>query len=258
MEGTDVDGLDLWDHHVTFKFFSVFVVLFKVHENWYSWGGKSKFHTSEESEMDSDEMSEVDVVDMWLSKGEDSVDSAEGGGDIKSPGGEFNLVLWVVELDSVFIDELAEEVTSDLEVLGETLWSDLLWPKLSTDLLELLGEEVEDLFPSDLVGCVLHNTGNKSIFASKIGSEVANDVVDGSMLVMLLEKSLKSETELEEVGSEDTSLVRHWLASIWVGASFFWLSAKGVESGDLDGKVLAFELLIEVGQHFFLKIYKYL
>ena len=246
MKGTDVDGLDLWDHHVTFKFFSVFVVLFKVHENWYSWGGKSKFHTSEESEMDSDEMSEVDVVDMWLSKGEDSVDSAEGGGDVKSPGSEFNLVLWVVELDSVFIDELAEEVTSDLEVLGETFWSDLLWPKLSTDLLELLGDEVEDLFPSDLVGGVLHNTGDKSVFSSKIGSEVANDVRDGIMLVMLLEKSLKSETELEEVGSEDTGLVGHCFASIWVRASFLWLSAEGVESSDLDGKVLGFDLLFEV------------
>ena len=77
MEGTDVDGFDLWDHHVTFEF-SVFVVLVKVHENWDSWGGKSKLHSSEESEMDSNEMSEVDVVDMWLSKGEDSVDSAEG------------------------------------------------------------------------------------------------------------------------------------------------------------------------------------
>ena len=246
MEGTDVDGFDLWDHDIVFDF-HLFVILLKVHEDWYGWGSESKLHTSEESEMDSDEMSEVDVVHMGLSQGEDSVDSAEGRGDIKSPCSELNLVLWVVELDSMLVDELTEEVTSDLEVLGETLWSNLLWPKLSTDLLELFGEEVEDLFPSDLVGCVLHNTRDKSIFASKIGSEVANDVRDRCMLVMLLEKSLKSETELEEVGSEDTSLVRHWLASIWVGASFFWLSAEGVESGDLDGKVLAFELLIEVG-----------
>ena len=108
--------------------------------------------------MDSDEMAEVGVVEMWLSEGENSVDSAEGGGDVKSEGGELNLILWVVELDSMFINELTEKVTSDLEVLGETLWSDLLWPKLSTNLLELLGEEIEDLFPSDLVGCVLYNT----------------------------------------------------------------------------------------------------
>lgn len=69
------------------------------------------------------------------------------------------------------------------------------------------------------------------------------------MLVMLLEKSLKAETELEEVGSEDTGLVRESLAGVWVGASFLWLSAEGVESGDLDTEILDFELigLFEVG-----------
>ena len=256
MEGTDVDGFDLWDHVIILDNFHLFVILLKVHEDWYGWGSESKLHTSEESEMDSDEMSEIDVVHMGLSQGEDSVDSAEGRGDIKSPGSELNLVLWVVELDSMLVDELTEEVTSDLEVLGETLWSDLLWPKLSTDLLELFGEEVEDLFPSDLVGGVLHNTGNQSVFASKIGSEVANDVRDRCMLVMLLEKSLKSETELEEVGSEDTGLVGQWFASIGVRASFLSFSAEGVESSNLDGKVLGFDLLFEVecGQHFYLKI----
>ena len=232
MEGTDVDGLDLWDHHVTFKFFSVFVVLFKVHENWYSWGGESKFHTSEESEMDSDEMSEVDVVDMWLSKGEDSVDSAEGRGDIKSPGSELNLVLWVVELDSVLVDELSNEVTGDLEVLGEACWSELLWPELSADLLELFGDEVEDFLPSDLVGGVLHDVGDESVLASEIGSEVRNHVVDGSVLVMLLEESLKSETELEEVSSQHTGLVGQWFASIWLIAVLISLSAESIESGD--------------------------
>ena len=123
-------------------------------------------------------MAEVDVVDMWLSLGEDSADSAEGGGDVKSEGGELNLVLWVVELDSVLIDELTEEVTSDLEVLGKTIWSDLLWPELSSNLLELFGKEIEDLFPSDLVGGVLDNTRDESVLSSKISSEVADDVLD--------------------------------------------------------------------------------
>ena len=179
-EGADVDGVHLWNILIRIilvvTFFEIF--LLEVHEDWWSWGGKSKLHTSEESEVDSDKMAEVDVVDMWLSLGEDSADSAEGGGDVKSEGGELNLVLWVVELDSVLIDELTEEVTSDLEVLGKTIWSDLLWPELSSNLLELFGKEIEDLFPSDLVGGVLDNTRDESVLSSKISSEVADDVLD--------------------------------------------------------------------------------
>ena len=102
------------------------------------------------------------------------------------------MVLWVVELDSVLVDELTNEVTGDLEVLGEALWSDLLWPELSADLLELVGDEVEDFLPSDLVGSVLKDVGDESVLASEIRSEVADDVLDGVVFDVLLEESLKS------------------------------------------------------------------
>ena len=207
--------------------------------------------------MDSDEMSEVDVVDMWLSLGEDSADSAEGGGDVKSEGGELNLVLWVVELDSVLIDELTEKVTSDLEVLGETLWSDLLWPKLSTNLLELFSDKIQDLLPSGLVGGVLHDVRDESVLASKVSSHVGDDVVDGGMLVVLLEKGLKAKTELEEVGSHHTSLIGKVFAGVWVFAVLVYLSAEHVESGLFDrAEVLEVEIIhtavssLKVGEHF--------
>lgn len=251
LETVEIDGG--WNIIVILILFVVGMIFIniKVHEDWWSWGCESKIHTIVEGEMDSDEVTEVNVVEMWLSLGKNSADSAEGGGDISSESGELNLVLWVVELDSVLIDELTEEVTSDLEVLGEAIWSDLLWPKFSTNLFELFGKEIEDLFPSDLVGCVLNDTSNKSIFTSKISSEVRDDVLDRLMLVVLLEKSLKTNTELEEVSSDNTGLVRQSLVGVWLFASFLWLSAEGVVSGDFDSEVLDFNFVLEVGQHSF-------
>ena len=86
------------------------------------------------------------------------------------------------------------------------------------------------------------------------------------MAVVLFEKSLKSKTELEEVSSDNTSLVRELLFGVWVGASLISLSAEGVEVGDLDTKVLCFKFVLEVnetgvidvGQHFYLKFSNYL
>jgi hypothetical protein len=52
------------------------------------------------------------------------------------------------------------------------------------------------------------------------------------VLVMLLEESLKSETELEEVSSQHTGLVGQWFASIWLIAVLISLSAESIESGD--------------------------
>ena len=207
-------------------------ILIEVHENWDGWGSEGKLDGVGEGEVDSDDVAEVDVVEMWLSEGENSVDGAEGAGDVESPGGELHLVLWVVELDSVLVDELSNEVTGDLEVLGEARWSELLWPELSADLLELFGDEVEDFLPSDLVGGVLHDVGDESVLASEIGSEVRDHVVDGSVLVMLLEESLKSETELEEVSSQHTGLVGQWFASIWLITVLISFSAESIESGD--------------------------
>jgi hypothetical protein len=211
------------------------MLLFEVHENWNSWRSECKLDGVCEGEVNSNDMTEVDVVEMWLGEGQNSVDGAEGAGDVEPPCGELNLVLWVVEFDSVLVNELSEEVTGDLEVLGEARWSELLWPKLSADLLELLGDEVENFLPCDLVGGVLHDVRDESVLASKIGSEVCNDVIDGSMLVMLLEKSLKPETELEEVGSHHTSLVRQWLTGIWILTVLVGLSAESVESGYSNG-----------------------
>ena len=52
---------------------------------------------------------------------------------------------------------------------------------------------------------------------------------------MLLEKSLKPETELEEISSHHTSLVGQWLAGIWILTVLVGLSAEGVESGHSNG-----------------------
>ena len=257
----DLVEVKLWLLELIVGFIFVVKVHVEVHEDWWSWGSESKLDGVGEGEVDSDDVAEVDVVEMWLSLGEDSVDGAEGAGDVESPGREFDLVLGVVELDSVLVDELAEEVAGDLEVLGEALWSDLLWPEFSADLLELLGDEVEDLLPSGLVGGVLHDVGDESVLASEISSEVGNDVVDGLMLVVLLEESLKSKTELEEVGSHHTSLIGEWLTGVWFWAVLILLSAESVESGDFNSsevlKIFFDEVVqLDVGEHFsFLKIY---
>ena len=244
----------IFEFHIIIRFFSIFNIL-EVHKNWDSWGGESELEGAGEGEVDSDEVTEVHVVEVWLGHGKDSVDGTEGGGDIESPGGESNLVLWIVELDSVLVDELTEEITGDLEVLGEALWSNLLWPELSTDLLELFSDKIQDLLPSGLVGGVLHDVRDESVLSSKVSSHVGDDVVDGGMLIVLLEKGLEAKTELEEVGSHHTSLIGKVFTGVWVFAVLVYLSAEHVESGRFDsGEVLEVNwrlaVNLNVGEHF--------
>jgi hypothetical protein len=255
LDGTKVEFLSIWGDDHFFNFF-IFILL-EVHENWSSWGSEGKLDGVGEGEVDSDDVTEVDVVEMGLSQGEDSVDGAEGAGDVESPGGELHLVLWIVELDSVLVDELTEEITGDLEVLGEALWSNLLWPELSTDLLELFSDKIQDLLPSGLVGGVLHDVRDESVLSSKVSSHVGDDVVDGGMLIVLLEKGLEAKTELEEVGSHHTSLIGKVFAGVWVFAVLVYLSAEHVESGRFDsGEVLEvwnwrhLAVRLNVGEHF--------
>lgn len=60
---------DLWGQLSDLLFHVLLILIFifvEVHEDWSSWGSERKLDGVGEGEVDSDEMAEVDVVEVWL------------------------------------------------------------------------------------------------------------------------------------------------------------------------------------------------
>lgn len=160
--------------------------------------------------VDSHEMAEVDVSEFELVQKQDGTYRCESGLDIGSPVDELLLNIWVTEFDLVLIGELTEKVSSDFEIVGDTLdlfGRKVLLPKPSSNFVELISNEIQDIFPSNLISSVSHDIGNDSIFTSEIDGKLSDNRFYGLVIRMLRNERLETKAELMEIRSEHRGFV---------------------------------------------------
>jgi|TARA_B110000305_G_C19250659_1_gene544584 hypothetical protein len=115
-----------------------------------------------------DNVLEIDVSKFNLDIRQDLADRFEFGRDICSSNFEFNLIVRIFKFYFVLIYELTKEIASKFEILFQSLRLEISWPKFSSNLGELITNEVQDTFPAELVSHVVEGSIDISVFSSEL------------------------------------------------------------------------------------------
>lgn len=236
-----LDWRELCNFIIPFESFDIFDVLIKVDKHHWWRNRKNKAHGSGHLVVDSHEVSEVEISKFGLVQQKYCANRCESGRDVGSPVHKFLLDAWVIEFHFVLVGELSEKISSDFEIVSKTLdflGGKIFLPKLSSNLVELVTDEIQNFFPSYLISGILHDIGNNSIFTSQVNGELGNNSFDGLMISVLRNEGLETKSEFVEVGSEHGSFVGNLFLGVWIRAVRLSLTAKNVvSSNSLTGKV---------------------